>query len=356
MRNFIKSRLGTSPIYFLAVLIFIGLWLLNMNSPRTAGALELQNRSVQLDNYTPGAATNYHFQFFVPSTNNIGSIVYEFCTNSAIFAESCTAPAGLDVTAANITGQTGNTGFSIDNADTTVNQLVITRPSFAGSIITTTYDFSGITDSLTAGQTIFVRVSTHASIDGSGATNDSGGVAYVTGASLNVAAQVPPFLRLCVGLTVAPDCSTASGDSLDLGDLSTNHASAGQSQFATGTNAVSGYVIYALGTTMTSGNDVIPALTTPTPSFPGNDQFGINLRANSNPASGQDPSGAGTGSPTPDYDINDQFVFNNGDTIASSSLPTDYNRMTVSYLVNINHAQNIGIYSTTITYVATVTF
>jgi len=327
-----------------------------LNTAPVAQAVEFGSRSVQLDSYVPGDTTNYHFQFFVPTTVNLGSIVFLFCTNSAIFTDSCSAPAGQDVTGAAITGQTGNTGFSVDNADTTANQLVITRPSFAGASINTTYDFSGITNASAAAQTIYVRISTHTSTDGSGAINDNGAAAFVTAAGLNVAAQVPPYLRLCVGLTVAADCSSASGDSLDLGDLSTGHASAGQSQFATGTNDPAGYVIYALGTTLTSGNDTIPALSSPTPSFPGNSQFGINLRANSNPASGQDPSGNGTATPTADYNLTNEFVFNSGDAIASSALPSDYNRMTVAYLANINGSQNIGIYSTTITYVAVVDF
>src|SRR5581483_7752524 len=145
-----------------------------LNTAPVAQAVEFGSRSVQLDSYVPGDTTNYHFQFFVPTTVNLGSIVFLFCTNSAIFTDSCSAPAGQDVTGAAITGQTGNTGFSVDNADTTANQLVITRPSFAGASINTTYDFSGITNASAAAQTIYVRISTHTSTDGSGAINDNG--------------------------------------------------------------------------------------------------------------------------------------------------------------------------------------
>lgn len=327
-----------------------------VDSPALVQALELQNRSVQLSDYEPSAVSNYSFQFFVPTINTIGSIVFQYCTNSALLDDVCNAPPGIDVTPAAITSQSGNTGFSVNGADSSSNRLVITRAPLAGSIIATTFAFSGITNPSVGATTIFVRISTHASTNGSGAVVDSGGVAYVTASPLNVAAYVPPYLKFCVGLSVATDCSSMSGDSIELGILSANQAGVGQSQFSTGTNDPSGYVIFALGTTMTSGNNIIPALASPTPSFPGNSQFGINLRANSNPASGQDPVGVGTGAPTANYGIQNQFEFNPGDVIAISSLPTDYNRMTVSYLVNIGHAQPLGVYSTTITYVATVQF
>ena len=49
---------------------------------------------------------------------------------------------------------------------------------------------------------------------------------------------------------------------------------------------------------MTSGNNVIPALTGASPVQTGTGQFGINLRANSAPQGGQDVSGTGFGLPT----------------------------------------------------------
>ncbi|MBX4197577.1 hypothetical protein KW801_03435 [Candidatus Saccharibacteria bacterium] len=147
-----------------------------------------------------------------------------------------------------------------------------------------------------------------------------------------------------------------SGDSIDLGTLSSSQARFGQSQFATATNDPNGYIIFADGTTMTSGNHIIPSLSNPTPSFPGTGQFGINLRANLIPAVGQDPIGLGTAAPTANYDIPNRFLFVPGDSITTASLPSNYNRMTVSYLVNIPSQQTPGVYVTTVDYIATVQF
>jgi hypothetical protein len=308
-----------------------------------------------LSDSVPSEVSTYSFSFGMPTTTVLGSIVFQFC-GSPVFADPCVAPPGLDVSAAALSAQSGNTAFTIDNADTTPNKLVITRPPLTGSVINSTYDFDNITNPSTAGQTVYVRIATYTSTDGTGAINDNGAVAYAAAIRLNIGAFVPPYISSCVGITVAINCSSATADSIDLGNLSANQANSGQSQFSTGTNSPTGYAVYALGTTMTSGNNVIAALASPSASFAGVNQFGINLRANSSPVSGQDPAGAGVATPTPNYDIPNFFMFNNGDMIASSNFPSNYNRMTVSYLVNVSSADPSGVYSTTITYLASAQF
>ncbi len=320
-------------------------------------AAELQNRSVQLSTAVPSVVATHSFGFIYQTIGLLGSIDFEYCDNSPILTETCTAPPGLDVTSANLDSQSGNEGFSIDAVDTTANKIVISRiPSQASALTPSTYVFSNIMNPSTPGQTVFVRISSYASTNGSGSIIDSGAVAFVIATRFTVGAYVPPFLQLCVGITVTPNCSSISGDTVDLGVLSAIHANAGQSQFATGTNSPTGYMIYSLGTTMTSGNNIIPALTFPSSSFPGSGQFGINLRANLSPPIGEDPVGTGVASPTPNYNIPNRFMFADGDSIVTAPQPSDYNRMTVSYLVNVPSSQPVGVYSTTITYLAVAQF
>ena len=321
-----------------------------------SSAVTLFNRSVTISSGAPSAIASHSFKFDVPTTSDIGSIVFEYCSNNPYFTDTCTAPAGMDATSATLNSQAGNTGFSIDSTDTTQNKIVLTRPTAPGITTSNTYVFNNITNPSITAPSNFVRISTHASTDGSGPNEDTGSVAFAIQNSFEVDAFVPPFLQICVGITVAPDCSATSGDSIDLGVLSSKRANDGQSQFAVATNDINGYTVFALGTTMTSGNYTIDSLATPTPSFPGTPQFGINLRANLLPPVGQDPVGLGTGVPAADYNIPDKFLFNDGDSIASSPLTTNYNRMTVSYLVNVPSNQSPGIYATTVTYAATVQF
>lgn len=122
------------------------------------------------------------------------------------------------------------------------------------------------------------------------------------------------------------------------------------------TNADFGLAIAAYGTTMTSGNNIIPALTTPTVSAPGNAQFGLNLRNNSDPDIGEDPSGGGVAMPTAAYNIPNRYVFNSGDIVATSPAVTDTRKFTSSYIVNVSSSQPPGVYTATLTYICTATF
>jgi hypothetical protein len=233
---------------------------------------------------------------------------------------------------------------------------VISRPSAAAALAASSYTFSNVINPSTPGNTEFIRITTYSSSDGSGAFTDNGTVAFSTQNPFDVNTFVPPFLSLCVGVTVAVDCSTTNGSLVALGVLSPAHASSNTSQFAAGTNSVTGYNIFVLGTTLTSGNNTIARMASPAGSSPGNNQFGINLRANTNPAGGQNPSGAGTASPTANYNQINAFTFNPGDNIATINKPSDYSLMTVSYLANVNPNQPPGVYNTTLTYLATADF
>jgi hypothetical protein len=122
------------------------------------------------------------------------------------------------------------------------------------------------------------------------------------------------------------------------------------------TNGQNGYNISVNGSTLTSGNNTIPPLISGATSQIGVSQFGINLRVNSNPNVGVDPSGPGIGSPTASYDQPNNFRYNNGDIVATAGGVTDYRKFTVSYIVNISKQQPAGIYASTFTYVALSNF
>lgn len=319
-------------------------------------AEQLTNRSISVSSAAPSAQSIHTFQFTYVTTGVLASVAFEYCTNSPIITETCSVPLGLDVSPAVLDSSSGNSGFGIDNIHTTANKLVISRTPASAITAPSTYVFSNITNPSTPNQTEFVRISTFVSADAGIPITDNGSVAFATNPLFEVGAYVPPYLRLCTGITVATDCSWSLGNSLDLGSLTASQANKVQSQFAAATNSPSGYVVFAVGTTMTSGNNTIPALGSPKIGVAGESQFGINLRANSSPAIGQNPTGLGTGVPTVSYNSPNLFVFRPGDAIASSAITTEYNRMTVSYLVNINKSQPVGVYSTTITYVATAQF
>jgi hypothetical protein len=336
--------------YILAVLI---LGLVPLSRMSQVVAADLQTRSVRLDSSQVSATTIHVFNYGIPTTALVGSTVFEYCANNPFIFDPCTAPAGLDVSAANLDSESGDVGYSIDAA-TTANRLVLTRLPILSISGPAQYIFSNITNPSSIG-TIYVRISLHASTDGSGPYSDGGSVAFATSRLLSTQAFVPPYLTFCVGITVAADCSSTNGSSINFGELSKVSANTATSQFAGASNDVTGFYTNIFGSTMTSGNNLINPLAVPTSNQPGTSQFGLNLRANTNPAVGQNPSGVGSSILSPDYANVNQFILKDG-VLTNAPLSSDFNVFTVSYLVNVPSSQAPGVYNTTLTYVATASF
>lgn len=334
-------------------------------------AADIGDRSLQLSSSTPSQlATTHTFTFDLVPGGSVGSIEFEYCSNSPIPDDVCVPPTGIDLSNATLDNQTGEADLPLPDSfvvhPTTYNGtfpsnnvIVINRSAVQPSTIqTSSFEFGNLTNPDTAGS-FYVRLRTYDSTDGSisGTPVDTGGLASALEDRFDIEAYVPPFLTFCVGVTIlANDCGTATGFQLNFGELSQTTTRTATSKFLAYTNAEFGYAITIIGTTMTSGNNVILPLTTQTPSQTGVRQFGLNLRANSQPNIGLEPTGPGTATVTNFYNIPNQYRFRSGDTVAVSLKPTDRKTFTSSYIVNIDDSQPKGIYSTTLTYVATATF
>lgn len=315
----------------------------------SARSLELSTSSTNATNVT------YTFRFTLATAATLGSIVFELCTNDPFPLTPCSAPAGLDMSAAVLATQIGETGFSID-ASSTANKIVLTRAPSASATIPVTYSFNGIKNPSFLG-TFYGRLVTYATNDASGSDTDQAGVASATTNNFSLNTEVPQFLEFCSGITITNfDCLTATGSNIDFGNFSPSIASAATSQFVAATNAGFGYNVGIYGLTMTSGTNTLPNLALQTFSAPGNSQFGINLVANTLPVSGSNPVGPGVAGINPSYATSDLYRFNSGDQVVSSIGSSDYRKFTVSYIANISSIQPVGHYSTTLTYICLANF
>lgn len=319
-----------------------------------ASATPITARSVTLGSSLPSADTTHSFNFTLASSGTLGSIVFEYCTNTPFIEDSCLPPVDFSAIDAQVQSQSGETGFT-KGAASTVNRIVLTRSPVANAAIPVSYTFEEVINQSATNSPSYVRISTYASDDASGAAIDNGAVAYSTAPAIAVGGYVPPYITFCVGVTVALNCSESVGSQLNFGELSSTGPRVLTSQFSVATNDPAGYTTFVAGPTMTSGSNVIPGLGSPQFSQPGSSQFGMNLRSNSNPVVGADPAGVGTGVISANFNNPNQFFFGN-QVIAASPLPTDFNAFTVSYLININRNQQPGIYVTTLTYIASAAF
>jgi hypothetical protein len=330
----------------------------------------------------PGGVVNHLFTFTLPSVGNtnVGSIKFEYCT---IAAGTCTLPTGVVTTSATMGSQSGATGFTLNN--TTNGAPYVTRTAAAVTAGTAvSIQLLGVTNPTTTNQTFFVRITTYASTDTTGASTDSGTVTASTATQIILSGTMPESLVFCTGQTITttagvPDCTTATAGAVSFDQLfSPTDTAIAMSQMAASTNAGSGYAITVNGPTLTSGSNTITALAAPTASLKGVSQFGMNLMANTSAAAANFPgtvspyissditvASNGTnfrGQPKTGYDTADTFTFVTGAIVADSGqggaspVATDAQIYTASYIVNVPGSQAAGTYTTTLTYICTPTF
>ncbi len=314
-------------------------------------AADLTPRSMTLSNNVADATgVNYGLAFTYATAGTVGSVAVQFCDEGPLLFTPCSQPAGFDASAAVLAAQTGETGFTIF-AGSTANEIILTRPPSAVSAGTpATYTFTGIVNPSNYGP-LYIRLITYASSDASGLATDVGGLVVAINRRATINAEVPPFLAFCLGESISGlDCSSATEPFSDVGTLGPLVTGAAQTQMMAATNGEGGYSLFVQGGTMTSGNNTIPAMAGG-PSAQGTSQFGINLRANANPVIGQNVTGPGSATVDPAYNTPNQFRYQSGDTLASTAVPDDYRKYTVSYIINVDANQTGGVYATTLTYI-----
>jgi hypothetical protein len=345
------SRSRFTALAVLALVIVIGLH--SIFAP--AYGAELGNRELSLTDNTPSDVSTYQLSFTLATAGALGSISIQFCANDPLIGNPCVAPTGFSDSSTVLSSQTGQTNFSI-SAASTANQIILTRPPAGSAIEPVSYTFTGMTNPSIIGP-YYVRLQTYPTNDATGLSSDYGGIAFDMVSSLSVTAEVPPYLIFCTGQSIPqPTCDSAVGDYVNFGDLTSQTTAAGTSQMLTASNAANGYNVTLSGTTLESGNNVITPLSADDVSRPGTSQFGLNLRANSSPSIGSDPTGLGTGTPTANYDEPNFYRFDPEDIVVSNPGPENARIYTVSYIVNIPSTQPPGYYVSTLTYICLATF
>jgi hypothetical protein len=377
-----------TALFGAATAIFVLAILVSSLRPGVATAAQITVRSLTLQAGTtdggskPSGVVNHFFTFTVPNVGapSIGSIQFKYCT---LAAGTCTTPAGLSTTSATMGTQSGATGFTLNNA--TNGSPYITRTAASiGAGSTLTYQLLSVTNpnasdcpaNVTAPScTFFVRISTFAATNATGAAIDTGSVNAAVNEQIILTGTMPESLVFCTGAVVSttlgvPDCSTATSGAISFNQLfSPTDTATATSQMAASTNAGSGYSVTVNGTTLTSGSNTVTAMGSATTGVRGTSQFGLNLKANttttSTPAVGiaVAPAANGTnykGQATTGYNTIDTFKFTTADAVADSANGgaggTDAQIFTVSYIVNVPGSQPAGTYTTTLTYICTPTF
>ena len=147
----------------------------------------------------------------------------------------------------------------------------------------------------------------------------------------------------------------------NLGDLDTTHTATKTAIVRVLSYLSDGYTLQITGDPPKYGSHTLTALASPTASYAGTEQFGMNVVANTSPSVGSDPQQIPDGQTSfgvvnSGYDTANHFKYVNGDTVAHSSTQSGRTDYMISMIVNISNLTPAGHYTGDFSAVVTPTY
>ena len=185
--------------------------------PALASADGVTSRSVALSSATANA-TGVTYKVSFTAAQAVDAYIVEFCNDSPVIGQTCTAPTSFDATSAAL-GTDGTTATAVTGS---TNKLVVTNTiAAAGSV---TDSFTGIHNPSTT-DPLYARIITYdtaahasaATSDTDTGSKDSGSVAIAITNNVSVSGAVQESMQLCASAAVMTDnCTGATAPSLKL--------------------------------------------------------------------------------------------------------------------------------------------
>lgn len=340
------------------------------SSIKIAKAASLTSLSDTMSSLKASTASNHEIKFVTPSGVDAGETI--ILTFSADFT-NVTNIVHTDIDFAE--GDSSNCSTA-----TFTEKTLAASPSGAtwgadGDSATTVTLTSG-TGTVTAGRCVRVEIGTNATTGATGSNQISNGAAddddtvsitgtfgdtgtitidIITDDQVSVSATVAQSISFSISdNTVGFGSLSSSGPRFATGDTSGSGSDSAEAHnLQVGTNAASGYTVTYNGATLTSGLNTISvaSITNDADGTSGTEQFAIAASTDGDAtiASGYDHN-AVAGS----RDWN--FVASTTTTLASETVPTATETLSMFYLANISALTEAGSYASTITYNATANF
>lgn len=165
--------------------------------PGIVSAAQVTERSIELSSSSV-AAPNVDYNIKFTAAGEAGAVVVEFCSNSPLLGDTCTAPTGFNIN----TGTTVGNSFT-KNGATTANKLIVTGTIEEDDEVSIPVD--GVQNPTAAGA-LYARIVTYTDSTGAiayvsatpGAHIDDGGVAMSITPTIAVSGAVLESMTFCV--------------------------------------------------------------------------------------------------------------------------------------------------------------
>lgn len=370
----------TSHIYIGRALKIISVFavlggLLLMSAAPAGAFTDNYSRSISMSSSKPSAtAVTYHVQFTADSSYSLRTLIVDFCSNSPLAGQNCTAPTGFTVggspTVANllVNGATPGgtwTPSSQNSGRTFVYSGSVSAAVSAGNVVS--FDITSVTNQSTVGS-FFGRIFTYttASPSYSDTSTDvfaeTGSVALSTATAVGFIFQVPENLQFCVYKTVCGDAPVVvlghgPGAAINSGQIDTDTA-----KFSITTNAVEGVIVRAFGTPPKIPSHTLAAINggngLQAPMTAGTEAFGFKVSPTSG-AIAATTDYADTGGDDYTFDTTAMVPpSTSGAALTQQAAPGPVNNaiFTITFGATASNVTPAGTYTTNMSLVATGTF
>lgn len=349
--------------------------------PMLASADQLTARSVQLSSSSAGATGVTYAVEFTPAAS-AAAFVVDFCSNTPLIGETCTAPEGLSLSSAT----TATAGFTREVLD--ANTIVLTGTIAAPTPIAV--DIDNVTNPDEPGL-IYARVVTYSNAESAALYNstnlgadtvDSGSIAISINDSIGVSGAVLESITFCVsGDEIGPNCTNTETPVLLLGEptgdtvaLSADSISEGDIYAQISTNASTGAIVRLKSSAVGCGGlmragaptacDIVPALAGGITA--GQARFGVMVSEGDD--TGDNPNGvfqviSGSGYSDSDYALNYTIGDASGVTstygdpfLSTGNAPANNKNVVLTFGASVNNSTPAGLYSADLSLIATGKF
>ncbi len=350
-------------------------------TPAFASAAQVTERSIALSSSSK-AATGVSYTVNFTAVAGAGAFVVDFCSDSPVIGQTCTAPGGFDATAAastttDFTDVTGSTSQFVVAGSISASEQVsvvvtgIENPAAAGPLYARIVTYDTKSNALT-----------YESDDLHTGAVDEGGVAISITDTVAVSGSVLESMTFCAAdAAITLNCGNASSNApvLQLGEtvgdivaLTPGSVSTGNIFTQISTNAVGGAVVNLKSGTVcgglkrasAAGCDIVPALTGGITA--GQAKFGVRTAT----ASGTDGSATGTLAPVTGSGYNNttyalNYLANNSSGVTSpfgdpfidtAGAPANNQNMQLTFGASIANNTPAGRYATDLSMIATGRF
>lgn len=203
------------------------------------------------------------------------------------------------------------------------------------------------------------------SVLGGGGMVQSSSANYQSTSSVGEAAAgagASPNYQVQGGNKTTPDpvlTFSVNNPAATFGNFSASTTATANATFSVSNYTSYGYAVQIIGGPPKNGPNTIQAMSSSDSSIPGLDQFGMNLVANTVPASvGANPDQGqfGFGVAAPNYGTSNIYRYVSGETIATAPKSSGVTNYTITYIVNVDGLTPGGKYASDQTIICTGTF